>query len=293
MRVSNIGLSTTAILGMQRAARAVEAAQHQTQSGRRVERASDDPNAAASIMSASSSLRALTQYSRNISAATLRIDGEEAVLDQIAKALERAKQLGIQEGSSTANAQTRTIAKAEVDQILAFVIQLANTKHEGEYLFGGDQSGAPPITQSTPPFATAVPVGQRRAELSEGMVINVNHNATQVFLNAGTLAALDALSTALGADDQVGIQASINTVDGAIGATQQLLGEVGGLTALLETTQQNIAAVDTTLKTFKSGLEDVDLEEAMTTLVSRQNAYQASLLTTSRIMSLSLADYLR
>src|SRR6185436_11998111 len=102
--------------------------------------------------------------------------------------------------------QTRLVAKAEVDQLLAFAIQLANTKFEGEYLFGGDQSGQLPIDQSLPPFSTVPPTGQRRAEISENQIVNVNHNASQLFLNSGVLASLDALSTALGANDQVAIQ---------------------------------------------------------------------------------------
>jgi flagellin-like hook-associated protein FlgL len=44
---------------------------------------------------------------------------------------------------------------------------------------------------------------------------------------------------------------------------------------------------------FRSNLQELDLEEAVTHLVARQNAYQAALLTTSRLMNLSLADYLR
>jgi flagellar hook-associated protein 3 FlgL len=295
MRVSNIGISTSAILGMQRAARAVEEAQRRTQTGLRVERPSDDPNAASSIMSSTGSLRALEQYTRNIHTATARINTEEEILDRVSQVLERAKQLGIQEGSSTASAQTRTVAKAEVDQILAFVVQLANTRHEGEYLFGGDQSATAPITQSTPPFTGAAPppTGQRVTQVSGNLQVNATHNATQIFLNSSTLAALDELSVALGANDQPAIQASINTIDTALGKTQELLGDVGAQTVVLETTEQNLAALGTTIRVFKSNLEDADLEQAITHLLTRQNAYQAAMLATSRVVNLSLADYMR
>lgn len=293
MRVSNIGISTAAILGLQHASREVEEAQRRTQTGLRVEVASDDPNAASSIMSSAASLRALDQYQRNINSATVRSNTEEEVLDKLSSVLERAKQLGIQEGNGSASAQTRLVAKAEIDEILAFAMQLANTRFEGEYLFGGDQSGTMPITSATPPFTAAPPTGQRGAEISEGLVVNVNHNATQIFLNSSVLASLDELSTALGANDQPGIMNAINTIDTALGSVQTLLGDVGAQSNQLETTTQNIAALSTTLKAFKSNLQDIDLEAAVTTLISKQNAYQSALLATSRVLTLSLADYMR
>ncbi|MEP7345481.1 MAG: flagellin, partial [Gemmatimonadaceae bacterium] len=213
--------------------------------------------------------------------------------DRLTTSLERAKQLGMQEGSGTASAQTRLIAKAEVDQILAFAVQLANTKFEGEYLFGGDQSGTIPITQSTPPFSTVPPTGQRKVEISGGLVVNANHNASQLFLNSSVLASLDQLSTALGANDQLAIMSSIDTIDTAFTSVQTFLGDVGAQTNQLETTSQNIVALTGSLKVFKSNLQDLDLEAAVTTLLTKQNAYQTALLATSKVLSLSLADYIR
>ncbi|MFN8583516.1 MAG: flagellin [Gemmatimonadaceae bacterium] len=293
MRVSNIGISTNAILGLQHASREVEQAQRRTQTGLRVELASDDPNAASSIMSSAGSLRALDQYQRNINSATSRSNTEEEVLNQLSKLLERAKQLGIQEGNGSASAQTRLVAKSEVDQLMAFAIQQANTRFEGEYLFGGDQSTTMPITSPLPPFTTTPPTGQRGVQIGEGLVVNVNHNASQIFLNSSLLTSLDQLTTALAANDQVGIMNSINTIDTALSSVQTLLGDVGAQSNQLETTTQNITALNTTLKTFKSNLQDIDMEQAVTTLVSKQNAYQSALLATSKVLTLSLADYMR
>ena len=88
-----------------------------------------------------------------------------------------------------------------------------------------------------------------------------NHNGTEVFLDTNVLAAHTDLSTALGGNDLPGIQAALG-------------------------------ALDTQLRTFKSVVEDADMEKAVTELVARQIAYQAAMLATSRVMSLNLADYL-
>ena len=44
---------------------------------------------------------------------------------------------------------------------------------------------------------------------------------------------------------------------------------------------------------FKSKTEDVDLESAITELMTRQTAYQAAMLATSKVLGTSLTDYLR
>lgn len=293
MRVSTIGLTHHTLLGLQRAAAAVEEASSRTQSGLKIGTVSDDPHGAASIMTASSSLRALDQYRRNVHSASARLNMEEAVLGQLTDSLDRAKQLGLQEASSTASAQTRLVAKAEVDQLLAFAVQLANTRHEGEFVFGGDQSLTAPISSTTAPY-TAVPIaGTRSVEVGEGQRVPVTHNADDIFLSSNVLAGLEALSNALGANDPVQITTALTTLDAGHSAVQSLLGDVGARSNQFDVALSNLQALDSTLQAFRSDLQDLDLEEAVTHLVSRQNAYQAALLTTTRVMSMSLADYMR
>jgi flagellar hook-associated protein 3 FlgL len=293
MRVSTIGLTHQTLAGIQRAAAALQEATVRTQTGLKIARPSDDPHGASSVMLTSSALRALDQYGRNVSSATARLNMEEGVLSQVTNSLDRAKQLALQEASGTANSQTRLVAKAEIDQILSFAVQLANTRHQGEYLFGGDQSTSPPITSNAAPYSATPVTGQRQAQIAEGQYVPVTHNATDVFLDSNLLAALEELSMALGADDTHGIKAALTTIDSAHASVQNLLGEVGARSNQLDIAASNLQALDSTLQVFKADLQELDLEEAVTQLVARQNAYQAALLTTSRVMNLSLADYMR
>ncbi|MBL8982431.1 MAG: flagellar hook-associated protein FlgL [Gemmatimonadetes bacterium] len=293
MRITNNLTTRNALVSLQKSLRAVDDAQHRATTGLRVEQGSDDPSAATAIVSAGSSLRAIEQYQRTINAASSRMASEEQALSSVTQLLERVKELAISQGTSTANAATRLTVKSEVDQILQAAIQLGNQKVDGEYLFGGDQSSAMPLTSSTPPFTAAAPTGSRRMEISSNLRITAGHNATDVFLNSGVLAAIDQLSTALAADDEVAIRASITSIDSAHAATQVLIGESGAQSAQLEIASANLGALDTSLRAFRSNLQDADLEKAVTDLVSRQTAYQAAMLATSRIMGMSLTDYLR
>lgn len=293
MRITNNMVSRNSLAGLQRSLRQVAEAQNRATTGLQVERASDDPSAASSIMASGSSIRAIDQYKRNINSARARLDREESILGSVTQMLERAKELGIGQGSSTADAQTRLTAKAEIDQLLQAAVQLGNTSHEGEFLFGGDQSNVAPFSGTTPPFSAAPPTGTRRAEISSALSVRTNHNGTETFLTTGVLAALDQLSVALGANDQTAIQTSLSSLDSAHASVQVLIGESGAASQQLDVATANLDALDTSLRAFKSQLQDADIEKAVTELVGRQTAYQAAMLATSRVMSLNLADYLR
>lgn len=293
MRITNNAISRNALNNLQRSLKQVEDAQHRATTGLRVERASDDPSAANSIMTSGSTLRAITQYKRNIDSATARLNREESILDSVSQMLERAKELGVGQAGSTASTQTRLVTKAEVDQLIQQIVQLGNTSHEGEFLFGGDQSQTAPFTGLVPPFAAAPPTGTRRTEISSALSVKTNHNGTEVFLNSGVLAALDQLSTGLGTDNTATITASLTALDAAHSNVQVLVGETGAAGQQFEVANSNLDALNASLKTFKSTLQDADLEQAVTELVGRQTAYQAAMLATSRVMSLNLADYLR
>jgi flagellar hook-associated protein 3 FlgL len=293
MRITNNVISRNALTGLQRALQQVDAAHHRSTTGLRVEKASDDPSATTAIMVSGSSLRAIDQYQRNINAATARSNAEENALDTLTHIIERAKELAISQSNSTADAQTRLVAKAEIDQLLQQAVQLGNTQLAGEYLFGGDQSNVPPFQGAAPPFAATPPTGTRRTEISSALYVKSNHNGTEVFLNSGAFASLNELSVALGANDQAGILTSISSIDTTHSSLQVLIGETGAQSSQLEVAGQNLKALDTSLRAFKSNLQDADLETAVTELVSKQTAYQAALLATSKVMGLNLAEYLR
>ncbi|MCC6316056.1 MAG: hypothetical protein IT361_00095 [Gemmatimonadaceae bacterium] len=293
MRITNHITTGNSLHALQKSLRAMDDAQQRVTSGLRVEVASDDPSAASSIVSSGASLRAIDQYQRNINSASARIAVEEQSLNSLTQILERVKELAVSQGTSTASAQTRLIAKAEVDHLMQQALQLANQVHEGEFLFGGDQSNVAPLQTTTPPFTTTPPTGFRRAEISSGMYVRATHNATDVFLTTGVLAAIDQVSTALGNDDAPAIRQSIFALDAGHANVQVLIGESGTQAAQLEVATSNLRALDTSLRTFKSNLQEADLEKAVSDLVSRQTAYQAAMLATSRVMGMNLTEYLR
>ena len=300
MRITNSITTQKALRTMQQGPRDVARASDRVTSGLRFTRASEDPNAAGQVMRASGSLRALEQYRRNVDAATARAAAEEGVLGEVTTVLTRVTELGIAQATGTATAATRRTVKAEVDQLLRFTVGLGNTRYGDAYLFAGGQGAEAPfaIDESDPAaldFTTTGPTGEMKVEISAGQLISTTHDGTRVFgtASAGVLAALRDMSAALGRDDQAGVAHALGQVRAALDDTQALIGDMGARMNQLEVTGANLDALETTLKTFKSDLHEVEFEEAVTELVGRQTAFQAAMLATSKVMGMTLTDYMR
>jgi flagellar hook-associated protein 3 FlgL len=271
------------------------AAQQRVTTGIKVERASDDPVAASSIMGAQSSLRSIEQYRRNIDSARTYTMAEEAALEQLTQVLDRARELATTASSATADVGARAAALTEVEQLYQHAIQIANTQVGNRYIFGGvtadvapfDSTGA--ATPGTDPAGATQPVVQ----IGRQLTLRTNHSAGEVFTNTGALQALDDLRTALTAGDPDAIGAAGEALRSGAQSVQNLVGEIGAWSNQLDVTAANLSALDINLRTFKSDLQEIDLEEAMLDLISRQTAYQAAMMATSRVMGMTLADYLR
>lgn len=295
MRITNRLLQREALHGVQRNLRDLYDAHRQVTTGQRIQKPSDDPIAAGAAMRADAQIRAIERYARAIGGAEARLAAEEEVLDRLTDLLTRARELALANAGEPANAATRETARVEIDSILDTVVQLANTRYQGSYLFGGDFADLPPLTETGDlnPAYPAGPLGRHSVEISSGHVLPVQHDAATVFLESGVVDALKALSAALAANDGDAVRDTLPSIEAAFDRTQSLLGEVGGRMNTLEVARANLSAWDVHLRTFRSDLIDAELDEAVTRLLNRQTAYQAALAANSRILQTSLMDYLR
>jgi flagellar hook-associated protein 3 FlgL len=316
MRITNNIMQQEMLRGMQRQSKQMLDAQRRATSGLRIERASDDPIAASASMHTRRELRALTQYQRNIDIATGRLNAEEGALDALGNTLVRARELAIAaRGPAGTGGDYGPILK-EVEQLLQHAVALGNTRFGDEYLFGGHEPGLTPFrlpaaneaepgdpTDPTDPdplpgarflnHPDTPPSGLRQTEISAGRIMRMNHDGQEVFLDTGALQALANLADALREGDDAAIGEAMDSLDSAHRSLQGILGDVGARANQLQMTTANLRALEVNLQTFKSNLEEVDFEKAVTELITRQTAYQAAMAATSRVIGMTLTDYLR
>lgn len=299
MRITHNMMHQGALARYQQNLRQIAAAQDRVSSGLRILKASDDPVAASGTMKAAGSLRALEQYRRNVGAAEMRLDAEETAYSSLSDILVRAKELAIGQATDTASAETRLMVRAEINQLLGIAVQIANTQVGGSHIFGGTSADQPPVTwtdpNAAPPEVVLDPVdpGHHRTEIAAGQFVITSNNAHEVFTASGVFDALWNLSTALGDNNVQGIRDTMGELDVSFERVQSMIGDIGARSARLQVTASNLDALEINLLTFKSNLEEVDFEKAVTELISRQTTFQAAMLATSRVMGMNLTDYLR
>jgi flagellar hook-associated protein 3 FlgL len=293
MRVTNSMIQTNATLSLQMNLQQMAQAQTQVSTGLKYSSFADDPRAQSSVMQTSTALNALDQYQRNINDATARANMEDTVLQQLTDTITRATSIATQQGSATATPANRLAAKQEVDNLLTSAVAAGNMQYQGSYLFGGDNTTSAPVTATAPFYDVVVPSGSHTTEISAGQLFKSNHNAKEILLDTGTLQALKDLSDALGNNDQAAIGTALTSLTAAQSATQSVVGDLGARENQLQVTASNITALQTNLTMFKSNLSEVDQEKAITDLVTRQTAYQSAMLATSRVLGVTLTDYLK
>jgi flagellar hook-associated protein 3 FlgL len=297
MRITNNMVLRNSLSGLQTNQAAVQKLQAQIASGVTISTASDDPTAASQVMGASSSLGAIDQYKRNIDSATARSASEESALNQINDLMTRAKELAVSAGSDTMTPEGRKTSSAEMEQIVQSAVAIGNTQFGGEYIFGGDNSTAAPFattgTGATLNFTSTSPSGTRSVQISAGQNLVPTHDGQQAFVDSGIFASLRDMSVAMNSGSQSAVTSSMPSLDTAFTGLQQLIGESGARTNSLQVATQNLSALKINLTTYKSSLQEIDIESAVTQLVQKQTSYQAAMMATSKVLGMTLADYLK
>lgn len=290
MRITDSQRYASALQQITNGNAAVSRASDRLSSGRRFSRLSEDPSGGAKVMTLDSDLRALTQYRRAISTGRARVQAEESALQQVTDVLSRAKELATAQGSATANGATRIATAAEVRALREQVLSLGNLQVGGEFLFGGRATGTAPFL---PDGSFVGTTDARVSTIAAGQSIATAHSGQEFLVDSGVLAALDALESALTANDPAGVRTASSALDGALDETQTLLAETGARDRALDlATDLNISRQDA-LAAERASLAEIPLEEASLALAQAQTSLQAAYLATSRILSLNLVDYLR
>ncbi len=300
MRVTNNLLVRDQLSALQTSAQAMAKAQLRLTSGKRITTASDDPVGSRDVMVADGRLRAITQYRRGLETAKARLATQDDVMSQVSGLLTRAQELTISAATDTIDATARATIQKEVEQVFTELVAIANTSREGEYLFGGQRSTEKPFevtgTGVTLAYTTTGAAGDRAIEVDAGRTIVPTDDGATLFIDSGVLDSLRDLAVELAQPATAGhvaLRAAGRAVSTAFDRVQERVGALGARAGTMDLVAANLDAFEGSIQSFRSTISEIDFEQAATELVARQNAYQAALLASSKVLGLNLSDYLR
>jgi len=266
--------------------------QSQISSGKRISKPSDDPAGADAAMRLRSQATAATQAGRNASDGLAWLGSIDTTLNGINGSLQRARDLTVQGASTGSNDETSLAAIAtEIDQIRSGVIDEANTTYLGRPVLGGTTAGGKAYDSTGAFVGDGNPVNRT---VGPGVSVQVNVSGPQA-LGSGPTGVLDILAT-ISADlktNPAAIGGDLTNLDAAmknLASTQAVVGARFSRVQSMKTDADNSVL---TLKAQLSTVEDVDLPKTVVDLQLQQNAYQAALGASSKVLSTSLMDFLK
>ena len=295
MRITEQSRLSNQVDYLNSAAERMDRIQQQLATGKRIERASDDPSGAALALSHRKSIAFETQMRRNMENGTAFLNVTESALNGATEILQRARELSVQAANGTNGPSERASISAEVGQLIQGLAQVGNSNFGGAYIFSGfqTQTAAFQLT-GTPPTAITYQgdSGQRMHRISAQDTVATNVVGSTAFGSIFT--DLIALRDNLSANAPVAtISAGIANIDSALDRVLLARADVGGRINRFESSKARSEDTDTSLQGLRSNIEDIDLGETIVRMTAQQNALQAALGAIGRNSNNSLLNFLR
>jgi flagellar hook-associated protein 3 FlgL len=210
------------------------------------------------------------------------LDINEMALSEIESLAKQALNLTLSDGSDVQDSTLLQDIKSEFESILNRTIDLANSQHNGDYIFAGTKTQIEPFLLDSPSNSVSYNGDDneilRNISPSEQVIINFNGRTIFKNLFSSLIMGINALSLselmALAGELQVSID-TINKMRKINEARQRQV-----LTAIKHGEEINFL-----LQTLDSQYEDVSIVEAITNLQQQEIAYQTVLEVANRTLS--------
>lgn len=295
VRVTQSMLSSRSLAGVQTGLSRLAATQEHLTTGRVLNRPSDNPTDSTIAMRLREQQADQKQYVRNAQDGLGWLSTIDSTLSTMTTEVRRARDLALEGASTGSMSQTSRQALAtEIDQIRQSLMADANTTYLGRPVFGGVTAGSEAFDPDTAEYVGSAS-GSVTRTVGKGIEIQVDVAGKSVVGEDGDnlFDHLEALSTALVAGDEAGIDTAIKQLSDRLNTISNVQADVG--TRYLRVEGAVTAGEDQilTLSSKLSEVENADLPSTIVDLQLQEVAYQAALSATSRVMQPSLVDFLR
>ena len=285
--------------------------QQQATTGLKFSLPEDNPAGMSEVLNLQASSSANQQYQTNISDLQSQASNVSGLLTSLQAIVSQAGQI-VTSADGTATPTEMTTYATEVGNLIQQALQLGNSKDsQGNYIFGGTATGSPPFTATTDSNGNVTGVTYNgnstvnQVEISPGVTVSAQipganttgSGADGLFVNSANGADLFSHLISLQQDIASDNTAAISTTD-----TQNIskdetnvLGQVstnGVLLSQLQATGSLATLQGNNMTTQISGKTDADLATTITHLQQTETAYEAALESSSRVMEISLVDFL-
>lgn len=292
MRVTQSMLSGNMLRNLSNSYSKLGKLQEQVNTGKKVNRPSDDPVTAMKGITYRTELNSVEQFSRNIGEAYNWLDTTDDTFDKIGSALQRANELMVQASSDTMTADDREKVNSELQQLREHVQNLANTKIGDRYIFSGTKTTTPPFGETG--YATDDPAFEKPIEIEifDGITMKINSTPMKMFKDIDKM--FGEISDAVqGSASGEKLSTHLSTIDENMNKLLETRAEIGARQNRVELMDARLETQEVIATKRMSENEDIDYEKAITDMITQESIHRAALSVGARIIQPTLTDFLK
>jgi flagellar hook-associated protein 3 FlgL len=262
-----------------------------TSTNKEVEKASDAPSSVRTIIESRSAMAIGNRYVENCKHVQDNLSTAESSIDSVIDLIDRANEIAIAAANASLSESDFATYANEVAQLQEHLLDLANTKVDGKYIFAGYNDQTIPFSGS--PVVYSGTDDHQMIETSSGISVAKNITGLELFMDpVDIFAALDYLATALQGMDTSVISNQLTSLEDVAEQVRTQQSSLGNTSARMDDIITVHQSAELLLEAKLSRAEDADLTEVLSEVSKMELSLEATMQVTSRISSLNLFDYL-
>lgn len=315
MRISNQLRHQTFLTNLNQRLDNLYRLQQELSTGKRLRFPSDDPVQASQALRLDSTIQRQEQFLRNVEDAQSWVRFGDARLQEIMDLITEIDSLALRADNDDQTEQDRQGAALEIDQKLEQLLNLANSRYNGKYVFGGHQTLSAPFTEVRNDAGRIISVSASEATIEGGIYRQISEDERLRINIPGNLLFQPVGSEGMDEDLFYVISELRNTIannntppDGfeetrstpylrekLSAVRERFLNQqtyLGSLGQRLQDTTGRLQDYNVTLTDALEEAEGVDITDIATRIATEQYAYEAMLSFGAHLFSKSLVDYM-
>ncbi|RYG21870.1 flagellar hook-associated protein 3 [bacterium] len=270
----------------------VQQAQDRATTGKRINKASDDPTGTRQLLGIGSLKAGIAGYTKNLDTAKGALGASEAAYGDIGDLIQQAQALAVQGATTTIDQTTRNSIAEQVQTLRDRLVALGNSQGpDGRFLFGGQVTDAKPF--STAADGSLVYAGNTTVpsvQTGPGETTKVGETGTAI---GDLFDKLTSLKNDLASGNVAAVSGRLDEIKAAGETMVSARADVGRRLNSLETSRASMERRDLDLTERATEVGEIDYAAAIVEFTAAQSAYQAALQVASKGFSMGLMDFIR
>jgi len=271
--------------------------QEKVATGRNMNRPSDNPVGLVSALGLRNSLSRLEQYQRNMDMGKIWLDLSSTAIEQAGKVAQQAQAIALNLQDGTQSAEMRSTLANAVGLLLDQAVSLGNTQLAGKYIFAGYNTNTQPFTKTQIGGSDAVQYNgdshDFQIQVGPQESLEIGKNGQGLFIDSNFFDSLIRLKEAIENNDPAAMQQEATRLQGVEDFFNAQVSDIGIRQSRILEKQDILKGLKLNFQNQIDDLENADMVQAILEVKERQNAYEVALAASSKIMEVSLLDYLR